>query len=226
MSDGTITTEENGVNHLNPSTNRPCNANNANGVTATGWATGDEIAGNGASGFSIFMLGSDDTSNCTSRYGAQDLVGNVWEWTSDQMNCNGSYVCTGAQSGLESGNTDLEGFLWDGTHGPGGQNIAGWTIDTGASTYNALYFSFPLGVPMVGTDSGNALQINTTALPSGRLHDDLYVLFTNYNTTHGLATGGDYEGSTGTGDGRWASLWEYSTYTAEGVGFRCVLPAQ
>ena len=48
--------------------------------------------------------GSISTSNCASRYGAQEMTGNVWEWNGDQVN-----VGWGIISGID-GTDDWNGW--------------------------------------------------------------------------------------------------------------------
>jgi hypothetical protein len=111
IADATITTMENGVNL---DTTHHCNSNYASpqGNTTTdisgtnasiaydnlalpaakdtlpGCRFGD-CASTGASIRSV-RTGSSATSSCASKYGAQDFVGNVWAWDSDQLSCAGA----------------------------------------------------------------------------------------------------------------------------------------
>lgn len=78
---------------------------------------------------SIPWVNSKSTEACVSRYGIQDLYGNVKEWVRDRMNCNGSgappgtaYTCN-ALSG-----TDL---FYDMYNVWGGLNYYGYDLTTG-----------------------------------------------------------------------------------------------
>jgi len=220
-----------------------CNANTHSGITATTF-TGTELARVAAGGPDSFNIGSVGTKNCVSRFGAQDHVGNVWQWVSDQMTCSTvSHTCSGTSSALDSSNGyssgfDMNNFLFNGVQGPGattgGQVAANytsdWTISNGVvggtgqgQGFGAGYFNFPLGLPMFGNDSGNAKQISTM---TAKFHGDYIALFTdNGNSSRGLFAGGDW--SNGGYVGRWASAWNNSpAYTGNSIGFRCALPAE
>jgi hypothetical protein len=204
-----------------------CNSNSGAGGTPVGWASGDEYAG---SGVTWFMIGSDNTGACTSRYGVQDMVGNLGQWLSDQASCNSSTGCTGQASTLDSGtfgNVDLAGFQWNGTQGPLCQL---WTIDnTGAGC--GTNFSFPLGLSMVSNDGGNALAIGGTQIPAGRLHSDGFETDYQFGGTRGLVYGvgnSSYPFNQGGGglNGRWAGSFGAGTNYAGQITFRCVLPTE
>ena len=220
-----------------------CNANTHSGITATTF-TGTELARVAAGGPDSFNIGSVGTKNCVSRYGVQDHVGNVWQWVSDQMTCStASHTCTGIQSVVDTSNGysssfDMNNFLFNGIQGPGattgGQVAANytfdWTISNGVvggtgqgQGFGAGYFNFPLALPMVGNDGGNAKQISTM---TAKFHGDYISIYTdNGNTSRGLVAGGTW-GNGGT-VGRWTSNWYYSpTATSNGIGFRCALPAE
>jgi Fibronectin type III domain len=156
--------------------------------------------------------GSLATSSCVSRYGAQDLVGNVWEWASDQLSCDGAR-CTGipgSSNSADSGNNDFLGVAFDGQQGPAG------TFPFSAAPSVQL----PLGLP-IATSSfvGDAV----VPLPPEQLHGD-YLFLDPSPSTRALASGGDW--SDGAEGGRY-SLHAYFTPSDSSpyVGFRCALPA-
>jgi hypothetical protein len=151
----------------------------------------NEQAGNSLLGFNI---GSVSTQNCTSRFGAQDLIGNGATWLSDQFVCNPSlHTCTGQTSTFDAGNTDLNGFQFNGTQGPGGSSIGSVTFETMATSTSPLafddllswpasssiasignmgasYISAPMGLPLVGSDGGNAIPYSTMAgIPNNQI---------------------------------------------------------
>jgi hypothetical protein len=124
-----IQTIESGVNHP---VNHGCNVQTHDGVTPTGFRSGDELARDltestdPAEDPETFVLGSVATSACTSRYGVQDLIGNMLEMTSDQFaSCGTGTTCVGEASQYDAGNRDLEGFPLDGVVGNGPNVAAG-----------------------------------------------------------------------------------------------------
>ena len=166
------------------------------------------------------------------------MVGNVWEWNSDQMYCNntaapiatpyslGAYSCVGLPSPLDSGNGysngfDMNGFKFDGVQGPGGAAMTNWTIQSMGNS--ATSFNFALGLPLVGNDNGNAAGI---AGITAKFHGDRFYLDNNNsNTLRVLYSGGAWYDSANSG--RWASLWSLApTSTSNSIGFRCALPAE
>src|SRR4029077_18670627 len=88
VSTAKIITIESGVNHP---LNHGCNVMTHDGVTPMGFRSGDELARDltesidPAEDPETFVLGSVATSACVSRYGVQDMIGNMLETTSDQF---------------------------------------------------------------------------------------------------------------------------------------------
>lgn len=238
VSDANAVVIENGGDHsFAPATYR-CNTDTHNGISNDAFnGVGYELSRDTASGPDSFTIGSSGTKNCISRFGIQDLIGNVWEWTSDQMNtCSSStHTCSGATSTLDTGNDWMNSISFNGTqgHGGGSSNLTDWLFETASQTigsvlYSTNYFSPALGFPLVSNDSGNALLVGT-AISSTKLHGDRFTLNTdNSNGTpaRALAVGGAW--NTGTGAGRWTTSFSYnpSSYIASSIGFRCVLPAE
>lgn len=224
---------EAGSDHSTAAGTFRCNSDTRAGVTAAVFnSTSYELSRDSAGGPDSFTIGSVGTKNCVSRFGAQDMVGNVFELISDQISCVGSYNCNGITSALDSGNTDLNNFSFNGTQGPGGgtSSLLEYTLETipvtlGSVTYSSMYFSAPLGLPLVNSDSGNALQIGT-AINSTKLHGDTISLyFGNTTETRGLYAGGSWQ--RGTSAGRWeAGLKNPTNVAGNTIGFRCALPAE
>jgi hypothetical protein len=211
--------------------NQGCNGDSANGVTQTATFNGTtEMAGTTAGTMKSFVIGSDYTAKCMSRFGAQDMAGNVSSYVSDEMFSVSNTSGTGGESTLDQGNRDFVGYNFDGVTGPGGS-----TYSSGAWNFNlmkdsAVNFLAPLGLAMVGTDGGNALAIGT-ALELTRLHDDVIQLALGWEGTDTRApvTGGNW--------GAWSGRFTIDFYSSqqgdfavEYVGasqsFRCALPAQ
>ncbi len=199
-----------------------------------------DYAGDATSTTPIFNIGSLATSKCVSRYGMQDFVGNNANWLSDNLTaCSvATHKCFGTTATYDSGNTDLATYNFDGVTGPGGlgggqnggSSFTGQCIiengivgGTGfAQCYGAGYFSVPLGLLMVGNDSGNAVQ-SSTWLGNTKFHGDYARIFTdNGNVNRGLQAGTMSNGTTSTG--RWGSLNFDPTFTSGNV--RCGLPAE
>jgi hypothetical protein len=243
LSDAVIDGMENGSTYAHSAGNYSCNSSSHSGLTAGAFTT-TEMAGDAGDAIKSMTIGSLATSKCVSRFGAQDHVGNVYQWVSDQMSCNNiTHTCSGTGSALDSGNGyssgyDMNGFLFNGTQGPGstgaGQVAAGYTDVFGLTTgtvggtgaaqgYGAGYFNTTLGLPLVGTDSGYAkLGSSFTA----KFHGDYFYLYTSNGTaSRGLIVGG-YWGISGP-SGRWLSYWYYApSGTSSLIGFRCALPAE
>jgi hypothetical protein len=139
-------------------------------------------------------LGSQASSSCVSRFGAQDLIGNGSILFSDQLSCV-SNVCTGIQSSVDSGNRDLVGnpsftggsYSFNDSTAPGASSInqedfvtnvnignsqvpTGWfpfSYGTGypiGVTSNAEYFSPPLGLPFISQQGSLATSVLTSNL--------------------------------------------------------------
>lgn len=107
-SDSNISTLEGGL-AINSSPK--CNSNSANGIesfyTDASIPLGAfkaSLPGTYSSGIRSVITGSDVTSDCISRFGVQDHVGNVAEWVRDQMECTETYYCNGRDSDLDTSN--------------------------------------------------------------------------------------------------------------------------
>ena len=123
---------------------------------------------------SIEVGESDLTHQCISRYGVQDMVGNVKEWVTDQMVCESSNICTGitatnaasfgvtqidaSNSGMYTTDTIFGTYKLDGVRGPcndtdldgdcdsSDSQLDGWALAD--ESYYAGSFTFPLGLPI------------------------------------------------------------------------------
>ncbi|MGK5084836.1 hypothetical protein WDW37_16230 [Bdellovibrionota bacterium FG-1] len=236
VNDSEINYLEGGMNH--PITHA-CNSNIHYGVSAVGKTFNDsgyELARSAASGPESFVIGSTSTANCISRFGAQDMAGNVLQWISDQLGtcAAATHSCAGATSLLDSGNTDLSGFMFDGlgggtgNHGPGGgaAAVTAWQLSLG--TFSSTYFSVPLGLPLVGNDSGNAVTTSNFGSVGAKFHSNYISLNTDVAT--GVPARGAYVGghwSYGSYNGRFTLMVGNIPTTADsGIGIRCGLPAE
>lgn len=188
-------------------------------------AHGGLVTDRGYSATPAFYVGSQTATNkCQSRYGVQDMVGNVSEWTSDQLaNCTtGAPTCVGINSALDAGNTFMSGFLFDNISAPADETVTAWVIES--KSHGANYFSVPLGLPMMTNDGGNAISIDSWLSPTNRFHGDRFSLFGGPGTSsRGLMLGGRPTATTT--NGRWSSSWLYPpTFTHVATGLRCALP--
>jgi len=217
-------------------------ANTAPGITVTSFNTpGYELVRdiNYTLYSYAFTIGSQGTKNCVSRFGLQDMIGNVYEYVSDQLGAcdSATHTCAGISSTLDEGNRDLYGFSFDGSQAPGGgaSAITDWAYESfsstsiGSNNYASMYFSAPLGLPILTSDGGNALSIGFE-IETTKLHMDK--IFLNTDTTNDIPVaravkvGGSY--GSGNAAGRWASDYtrEPVSNTSAGSGFRCALPAE
>jgi hypothetical protein len=194
-----------------------CNSSYAHGGISTdrGWV-----------GTNAFYTGSKEaTAACQSRYGIQDMAGNVWELVSDQLNhCSlQGNTCVGVTSTLDPGNRDMAGFPFDDITAPGSGLVTWWFIQY--KDHGANYFSVPLGIPMKTNDGGNAILIDSWLTPTNKFHGDGFVLdpVSGY-VSRVLIVGGGW--NFGAVSGRWLSSFEgaeeFSAWS--NVGLRCTVP--
>ena len=209
MNDSEITDLEAG---LNVSGN--CNTDSGHGLT---WDDSypptniDFLAGTSGNGF--FVAGSEETNNCVSRYGVQDLVGNAYEWISDEIDSN-----VGVTSTLDPSNDWLEGLVFNGQVAP---------LDVFAEDFDSFtYLNIPLGIPLNCTvvapeDPSPACQSDDLLVPitSDNFHGDKFWLH-NSNNRGGLV-GGLWADGTSAGRYRFA-FDQNQTVIFSGAGVRCV----
>lgn len=230
LADATVTTMENGVNldsthHCNSNYASP-QGNSATDISGTNASIAYDnlalpaakdtlpacrFADCSAAGIGIRPLrtGSVATSACVSKYGAQDLVGNMWEWTSDQISCNGA-SCTGVTSALDASNDDFNGVAFNGTQGANTSNTF--------TTFGKI--QFPIGIPIAGAGfTGDGTVTRTAA----QFHDDgFYIALAA--STRGTLAGGSW--GLGSASGRFALNVSAAPSTANTyLGLRCALPA-
>ena len=237
LSDSQISNLENGSNLYST---YACNSNNGSGLTYSTAAIPSDLntlPGEGSTGgiYSV-RTGSTATTNCISRYGVRDTAGNVEQWTSDQLgSCNSTtHSCQGITSTLDSGNTDWNGFNFDGTIGPGGgssQASTGYLYqeDLGPAAFSA--FQAVLGLPMISSapTTWDYLTIGTGAgqFNPSHFHYNAMNLYTDYGNgspvARGSINGGDF--SQGSSNGRYLLYLQFSPSSAAASwGFRCMLP--
>jgi hypothetical protein len=229
-SDNDIATIETGIS-LN--SNAHCNSTSAAGLSS-GYNNLDKpdsnnyysLPGTDTSGIRSMTTGSDETNLCVSSFGAQDVVGNVSEWTKDRVTCANMSNCTtpitiaGANQ-LDYGSSDAaEPFgRWEMDGSKAAcidlDNVGGcdtgldeWVIEN--TNYSMGRMSIPMGLPVLvdvlttfGTTTNNFYQIGTD-ITTLQLHGDAV----NFNNmyVYGEATtcgayvgGGHYESNTKAG---------------------------
>ncbi len=156
------------------------------------------------------------TANCQSRYGIQDMIGNVWEWGSDEFSCSGSN-CAGITSSLDSGNTSFNGFAFNGVQG---QNQVG-SIRFQDRTFGLNYFNVVLGLPIVTNDASSP---GITSLGIPFFHNDVMNL-PSLSGTRAAIFGGRW--GDGEGNGRWLTSFEYAPNALNSsLGVRCSVPVK
>jgi hypothetical protein len=155
------------------------------------------ITGTDSSGIRSIYTGSipwginKGSQACVSRFGVQDVYGNVAEWTTDKMTCAaGNFVCTSAGTGssfsaydFDPDGTTTAYYAFDYLTGPyndyNGDNLANitgvglpavfdrfldnWTLSNG--NYSATKFSYPVGLPISGNLENAFSNPSSTALP-------------------------------------------------------------
>ncbi len=195
ITDSEITTLEQGLS-LNVTSG--CNSSAASGIelayddSAIPLASFNySLPGSFSSGIRSVVTGSipvgsfKSTESCTSRYGIQDLYGNVAEWTTDKMNCVAGPipVCTSDAASTMNGfdfdpGAPVVRYAFDLQTGPfndtdlthtgpfAGDNdeyLTSWTISD--ELFNAGKFSFPLAMP-INVDIDDVVAIATSpAIP-------------------------------------------------------------
>jgi hypothetical protein len=159
--------------------------------------------------------GSDATKNCVSRYGAQDLIGNAWEWSSDQITCSSGicYGTTAASNSIDATNSDFEGVILNNT------------TDSPTSPvrfYSGNFVQLPLGFLILGSTYTVDGAIPVVA---AKLHNDNFYGITHSSNTYGTNPGGtwtDYSSA-----GRYTIRLRTTPTTAQVYnGFRCMIPAE
>ncbi len=170
----------------------------------------DTIPGTSSSGYRLFRTGSLASSACRSRYGARDLVGNAWEWLSDQCMTGGaSATCVGVTSEVAS-NHDWVNTVLSESIGAGGDDYA---FDS------ASHWLPVLAIPADGTTPSWH-----DAQPSAGVdfHGDQIFLYVGGTVRRGAYAGGSH--TSGSRGGRYAlNVSEQPTYTHPRIGFRCMV---
>ena len=239
LTDATITSLETGADLS--SANKYCNSSAAAGLVVSDdlnlpTIDTDTLPSTTTSTHRTLVTGSSSTAKCRSRYGIQDLVGNVREYNLETVLCLTSSNCntTTDTSFLDPTYTHQWEDGWSNIYtinstamSSGGAPFTNWKIATGLNGYN--YMFIPYGLPISTQGSYDFTTINGTTgnkISTAQLHDDAI----NFNTaaitaapfTRGVVTsGGSY--SNGTEAGRWSMEWVPESSTSDSkTGFRCI----
>lgn len=201
---------------------------------------------------SIPLSASKSTESCVSRYGIQDIYGNVAEWTTDEMMCAAAnFQCTSVAG------SSYQAYLWedgssygfnlktgpfndqdaDGLVSAGDAYLTDWTFAD--EMFNAGKFSFPTAMPIDINIASNALTDGSTAIPylldigpssgitSSKLHDDGFIVngtdtAADPTDRGGFAVGGSY--LSGARSGRFTSELVPNDIMGPDLGVRCITP--
>lgn len=243
-----------------------CNSSNANGLetafsdstipsskfsyTLSGTAS-SSIRSIYTGSISLGSNGSYSTESCSSRYGIQDVYGNVSEWVKDTMTCNATqFTCT-ADAGTELGNYNFGGgtkygFNYatgpyndanaDSAVGPGDSYLSAWSLRD--ELFGAGKFSFPVGMPMYTDIALVPAVSNSVAIPyildigptsgitTNQLHEDGIVI-NSLNIANGqqgaFVVGGSY--LSGNQSGRfYTEMVPIAISSRSDIGMRCIIP--
>jgi fibronectin type 3 domain-containing protein len=231
MPDATVTTIEAGTNLP---VNGYCNTAFAAGLTYDNGDTPadlETLPSTNTFGVKSTRTGGTSTANCISRYGARDFVGNVWEWSTDQLaSCTAgpTYTCTGSTSNVDTNNNDWATINFDGTVAPGAADVT--AVSFAAQSFSASNFLVPLGLPMVTTvaSSFDAMQIGGASgkFNSTKFHGNYFWVYFNNANGAPRARAAVAGGSADYGGGRYdLFLGNSPVDTFPNVGMRCMLPA-
>jgi len=186
---------------------------------------------------------SKGTEACVSRYGIQDLYGNVSEWVNDGMTCHASNkTCTPVPTGSFNGSEFGTAYAFDNVTGPyaeGGDGLINGSDDSYLSQwtfsdelFGAGKFNYPLGMPIldsIDTTTYSAyldwiLDIGpSNGITTNKLHEDGIIVNASASAAKSFAVGGSY--LSGNLAGRFSSeLIDNTTVNRPDVGFRCLVP--
>jgi hypothetical protein len=247
--------EQFAVNYTNLAYYQSCNSSASAGVTLTTNTNGmnfSQYAGSTAT-TEAFMIGSNYTSQCASRFGAQDMVGNVTQYLEEESSCttNGSTETTcSISSGVDSTNTDYNSFSFNGTQGVDsstsifstyplwGPFNSNTNLNTGFGTQvydNSSNWSLegnnflaPFGFPIVPSDMSDGGGLTEASIYS-KLHNDTFGLAPG-GTSAAASAGAWYYNSIIGGWGLPPGAGRFFLSSVNGTnvsaGFRCAMPAE
>jgi hypothetical protein len=210
-----------------------CNSDQGNGLNwtaETGAIPNDYelITGLPAANSWAVRTGSNATKNCVSKYGIQDLIGNVWEINSDDVQSNTDGTGMGIASLSDPNNFDFKDVALS------YQSLIG---DLGGANGNAGYLKLSqmflpaLGIPLPNGSpswySAMTLGMGVGQFDPSILNDDYAIEWLISASTRSVGSGGSFAENfiAGSPTGRFAFLTSVLV-NGEGsnVGFRCSIP--
>lgn len=195
---------------------------------------------------------SKGTEACVSRFGIQDLYGNVAEWTTDKMSCASGFSCiadiTASYYGYVFGGADRYAFdlksgPYNDADGSGTANVTdafltSWTFTD--ELFSAGKFSYPIGLP-INVDIESVFPTSTaldwlldigpsSGITTNKLHEDGIIVngeavndtTPNATQTGAFAVGGSY--LSGNLAGRFSSELVPLVESGSDIGLRCIVP--
>lgn len=213
------------------------------------------IAGTYSSGIRSLFTGSvpsgssKSTEACVSRFGIQDLYGNVAEWVQDQMTCEGvTFTCSAdntasfyaydfdpgagvARYGFNLQTGPFNDVNASGTANAGDGFLSEWTFSD--ELFSAGKFSYPTGMPFftdiasdptVGTSPAIDYLLDigpSSGITTSRLHED-GIIVNGAVGTGAFAVGGSY--LSGNRTGRFSAELIPDANKRSDVGLRCIIP--
>ena len=217
LSDATIDTIEDGL--ALPTTGH-CNSNYASGITFDNLiipANKETLSSTNSHDVRKVITGSNSTKNCVSRYGIQDMPGNVYEWNSDQINNGVGVIAASNTADNTNGDFNNGGALvlnFDDSHAP---DSSGDYAGTFGGIRTTLRIQFPLAVP-IASDAFSEDGIVDWTSTTSKFHSDAFRV--DPTGLRGLLSGNNlYNGGI---SGRYAFRMLYSpTDATDKIGFRC-----
>ncbi len=214
LPDATIETIENGQSLNNYGF---CNANNSNGVSSSFIDAHNPpssllftVPGTASSSIRSLATGSIQwgssfygTTQCVSRYGMQDVYGNVSEWVRDTLSWSGTnYITSGASFNFDLDNdvlyTPEQAYHFNSAIGPCNDSVASDGCNSADLTptdpwdiidrsYGASYIALPVGLPFTDdfysnysakliVDSLLRIGQSSGGITSAALHGDSFII--------------------------------------------------
>lgn len=219
-----------------------CNSSSGSGLTYTNGvvppsASADTLPGTLVSSIRSVRSGSTATAACSSRYGVQDLSGNLDEWSTEEINCVSDQHCDTITPSDFQFSTNIYNF--DGTTGPmldsdldDVEDLTGifssWLFENTPNLSTKFYL--PMGLP--ADDDVAALDMvpdfNVGAnITVGQLHQDTINIDADQivlaGGAGGMVNGGHF--SSGSSSGRYNLSFKPQNTQDIRTGFRCIKTA-